>query len=450
MSLTVHPVASNAVIFLKCPDPSETTLHNLPPMSESISSLSSFASITTCSGSQPQTIPEHVDSSDEYLPAAPPLVFHHDLDPAADPAGLTQTASSYIPTSSSSNCLATLSNTTFLTLPPYPLPPNLLPITTNSNNTHCYDMMLSSNEHSVATSAAMNYINNDNLQYTASATKLLPLSPPPPSQVPHFTNTISSSSTFHNNLAVDLGDSKHHPSTYSLPDSTALSSEMPKIKTEFLPDILSSVEGSHTTTNAYGINSSITSTKNSAPTTTLTSSSSKKVTKRQQMTETKTQKRPKPRKKPTSYEELQLQRSQANVRERQRTQNLNDAFTQLRKLVPTMPSDKLSKIKTLELATNYIDFLWKVLENNDHSSSSAKTEQEILPVTTQCNNVPSPATTTVNITNSHRITPSTSNYEAKEGLSYAFNVWRMDSVWRSSSTSTTEGSGSEDQVSFEL
>lgn len=44
-------------------------------------------------------------------------------------------------------------------------------------------------------------------------------------------------------------------------------------------------------------------------------------------------------------------RCMANVRERQRTQNLNDAFQSLRKIVPTLPSDKLSKIQTLKLAT---------------------------------------------------------------------------------------------------
>jgi hypothetical protein len=44
-------------------------------------------------------------------------------------------------------------------------------------------------------------------------------------------------------------------------------------------------------------------------------------------------------------------RTMANVRERQRTQNLNDAFSSLRKIIPTLPSDKLSKIQTLKLAS---------------------------------------------------------------------------------------------------
>lgn len=63
-------------------------------------------------------------------------------------------------------------------------------------------------------------------------------------------------------------------------------------------------------------------------------------------------------------QELQNQRAMANVRERQRTQSLNEAFTALRKIIPTMPSDKLSKIQTLKLATRYIDFLFHVLKSN--------------------------------------------------------------------------------------
>ncbi|MCI4378662.1 hypothetical protein PGIGA_G00218410 [Pangasianodon gigas] len=60
-----------------------------------------------------------------------------------------------------------------------------------------------------------------------------------------------------------------------------------------------------------------------------------------------------------SYEELQNQRVLANVRERQRTQSLNEAFASLRKIIPTLPSDKLSKIQTLKLASRYIDFLYQ-------------------------------------------------------------------------------------------
>lgn len=69
----------------------------------------------------------------------------------------------------------------------------------------------------------------------------------------------------------------------------------------------------------------------------------------------------KARRKSQSLEELQTQRVMANVRERQRTQSLNEAFASLRKIIPTLPSDKLSKIQTLKLAARYIDFLYQVL-----------------------------------------------------------------------------------------
>ncbi|KAJ8875115.1 hypothetical protein PR048_023008 [Dryococelus australis] len=68
------------------------------------------------------------------------------------------------------------------------------------------------------------------------------------------------------------------------------------------------------------------------------------------------------RRRSQSFEELQTQRVMANVRERQRTQSLNEAFASLRKIIPTLPSDKLSKIQTLKLATRYIDFLYQVLQ----------------------------------------------------------------------------------------
>lgn len=77
-----------------------------------------------------------------------------------------------------------------------------------------------------------------------------------------------------------------------------------------------------------------------------------------------------------SYEEIQTQRVMANVRERQRTQSLNEAFSSLRKIIPTLPSDKLSKIQTLKLATRYIDFLYQVLHcNMENTESGASTPE---------------------------------------------------------------------------
>ncbi|NXE15670.1 TWST2 protein, partial [Lophotis ruficrista] len=100
-----------------------------------------------------------------------------------------------------------------------------------------------------------------------------------------------------------------------------------------------------------------------------------------------------------SYEELQSQRILANVRERQRTQSLNEAFAALRKIIPTLPSDKLSKIQTLKLAARYIDFLYQVLQSDEMDSKM-----------TSC------------------------SYVAHERLSYAFSVWRMEGAWSMSTS----------------
>ncbi|KAL4623675.1 hypothetical protein GN956_G18285 [Arapaima gigas] len=99
------------------------------------------------------------------------------------------------------------------------------------------------------------------------------------------------------------------------------------------------------------------------------------------------------------FEDLHAQRVIANVRERQRTQSLNDAFASLRKIIPTLPSDKLSKIQILKLASRYIDFLYQVLQSDEMDSKLAS-----------C------------------------NYLAHERLSYAFSVWRMEGAWSMSTT----------------
>lgn len=99
------------------------------------------------------------------------------------------------------------------------------------------------------------------------------------------------------------------------------------------------------------------------------------------------------------FEELHSQRVIANVRERQRTQSLNDAFASLRKIIPTLPSDKLSKIQILKLASRYIDFLYQVLQSDEMDAKLAS-----------C------------------------NYLAHERLSYAFSVWRMEGAWAMSTS----------------
>uniref|UniRef100_A0A3Q2Y396 Twist2 n=1 Tax=Hippocampus comes TaxID=109280 RepID=A0A3Q2Y396_HIPCM len=96
---------------------------------------------------------------------------------------------------------------------------------------------------------------------------------------------------------------------------------------------------------------------------------------------------------------LQNQRVLANVRERQRTQSLNEAFASLRKIIPTLPSDKLSKIQTLKLASRYIDFLCQVLQSDEMDNKM-----------------------------------SSCSYVAHERLSYAFSVWRMEGAWSMSAS----------------
>ncbi|CAK1587041.1 unnamed protein product [Parnassius mnemosyne] len=113
------------------------------------------------------------------------------------------------------------------------------------------------------------------------------------------------------------------------------------------------------------------------------------------------------RKKSQSFEEMQMQRVMANVRERQRTQSLNEAFASLRQIIPSLPSDKLSKIQTLQLATQYIEFLYQILSNsestaNSDGSSDAGSEH--------------------------------GKYLAQDKLSYAFSVWRMEGEWTNGQT----------------
>ncbi len=101
---------------------------------------------------------------------------------------------------------------------------------------------------------------------------------------------------------------------------------------------------------------------------------------------------------PVSAEEIQAQRNQANIRERARTQSLNEAFQNLRQSIPTMPSDKMSKIQTLKLASDYISFLYTVLREGDQSQMQQA---------------------------------SSDGSGGDKNLSYCFNMWRMQDVWNS-------------------
>lgn len=103
-----------------------------------------------------------------------------------------------------------------------------------------------------------------------------------------------------------------------------------------------------------------------------------------------------------SEAEAAAQRNQANVRERARTQSLNEAFQNLRQSIPTMPSDKMSKIQTLKLASDYIGFLYTVLREGEPENGRAMAAEN----------------------------------GNDKNLSYYFNMWRMQDVWNSSNNRT--------------
>lgn len=67
-----------------------------------------------------------------------------------------------------------------------------------------------------------------------------------------------------------------------------------------------------------------------------------------------------------------IQRVKANKKERRRTQLINQAFSELRRHIPDVPTDtKLSKIKTLRLAISYINHLVSTLNERGTSSGSS-------------------------------------------------------------------------------
>ncbi|KAG8014867.1 Protein lyl-1 [Nibea albiflora] len=93
------------------------------------------------------------------------------------------------------------------------------------------------------------------------------------------------------------------------------------------------------------------------------------------------------KRRPSSHYEMELsecppqkiaRRVFTNSRERWRQQNVNGAFSELRKLIPTHPPDKkLSKNEILRLAVKYINFLVTLLNDQaqDKSGDSAEDEE---------------------------------------------------------------------------
>lgn len=79
----------------------------------------------------------------------------------------------------------------------------------------------------------------------------------------------------------------------------------------------------------------------------------------------------------------QKRRITANKKERRRTLSINMAFSELRNCIPQVPADtKLSKIKTLKLATSYIAYLMALLDDEAknpppfNTEASRETEQQ--------------------------------------------------------------------------
>jgi len=98
---------------------------------------------------------------------------------------------------------------------------------------------------------------------------------------------------------------------------------------------------------------------------------------------------------------------QANNRERQRTQSLNEAFSSLRGVLPTAPSDKMSKFNTLKIAVSYISFLSSMLEQDHENGNGGMYDHE-------------------------------GNPKFRDNLSYAFSMWRMEGTLKGGSP--TQGS----------
>ncbi|XP_028160108.1 heart- and neural crest derivatives-expressed protein 2 isoform X2 [Ostrinia nubilalis] len=81
-----------------------------------------------------------------------------------------------------------------------------------------------------------------------------------------------------------------------------------------------------------------------------------------------------------SFVRVVKRRSTANKKERRRTQSINTAFSDLRECIPNVPPDtKLSKIKTLRLATSYISYLLKVLETDGEPAGGFRAELHHTP-----------------------------------------------------------------------
>lgn len=75
------------------------------------------------------------------------------------------------------------------------------------------------------------------------------------------------------------------------------------------------------------------------------------------------------------------QRRAANIRERRRMFNLNEAFDKLRRKVPTFAYEKrLSRIETLRLAITYIGFMSELLAGGNNRLHEQRNSEIFSPV----------------------------------------------------------------------
>lgn len=137
-----------------------------------------------------------------------------------------------------------------------------------------------------------------------------------------------------------------------------------------------------------------------------------------------------------SQDDVQNQRAIANVRERQRTQSLNDAFAHLRHIIPTLPSDKLSKIQTLKLATRYIDFLYQILRTDEEQASTSNVPLNHQTSTSQLQQQQQHHHHQQQ--QQHHTNETDASQPSERTLSYAFSVWRMEGAW-SANGNTSNG-----------
>lgn len=79
-----------------------------------------------------------------------------------------------------------------------------------------------------------------------------------------------------------------------------------------------------------------------------------------------------------SQAQLSQQRQAANLRERRRMQNINEAFEGLRTQLPTLPYEKkISKVDTLKMAIGYINFLTDLLNRDAKLNNQTTAAKEI-------------------------------------------------------------------------